>query len=221
MTNERISEEFIDDVEVAVTPNLIPEAIGEIEQRLGIHPLNVEHSHRTRPVARELPGRRGATGSRMVAPVGAQVVSAGWMGATTVAKAAKPQLLSGDNPQIPKGEGDAPVQSYITATPGWKGDVVRQLDTLIVRTVPEVHKAVKWNTPFYGIHGEGWFVAFHCMTKYVKITFFRGTSLDPVPPEPSKIPETRYFHIREHDAFPDTQLTSWIRQASRLPGEVL
>jgi hypothetical protein len=139
----------------------------------------------------------------------------------TVAKASKPKLLSGDNPQIPKGEGDAPVQAYIVATPGWKGDVVRRLDELIVATVPEVHKAVKWNSPLYGIRGQGWFMSFHCMTKYVKITFFRGTSLDPIPPESSKTPETRYFHIRENDEFADAQLTAWIQQASQLPGENL
>ncbi len=138
-----------------------------------------------------------------------------------MAKASKPKLLSGDNPQIPKGEGDAPVQAYIAATPGWKGDAVRQLDALIVSTVPEVHKAVKWNSPFYGIAGDGWFVSYHCMAKYVKVTFFRGTSLEPVPPESSKTAETRYFHIRENEAVDEAQLKSWIQQASQLPGEKL
>ena len=102
---------------------------------------------------------------------------------------AKPKLLSGGNPQIPKGEGDAPVQAYIAAMPGWKRDAGRRLDALIVKTVPKVQKAVKWNSPFYGIDGDGWFVSYHCFDKYIKVTFFRGTSLDPVPPEGSKTPE--------------------------------
>jgi hypothetical protein len=115
----------------------------------------------------------------------------------TTAKAAKPALLSGGNPQIPKGEGDAPVQAYIAAMPGWKRDVGRQLDALIVRTVPGVHKAVKWNTPLYGVEGEGWFLSFHCFDKYIKVAFFRGLSLRPVPPVESKSQDTRYFHILE------------------------
>ena len=137
------------------------------------------------------------------------------------AKAAKPVLLTGGNPQIPKGEGDGPVQAYIAAMPDWKRDVGRRLDALIVRTVPDVHKAVKWNTPLYGIEGRGWFLAFHCATKYVKVTFFRGTSLRPVPPVESKIPETRYFHIYEDDEPDEAQLVAWVKKASRLPGEVL
>ena len=110
---------------------------------------------------------------------------------------AKPKLLSGGNPQIAKAYGDAPVQAYIAAMPGWKRDVGRRLDTLITRTVPGVSKAVKWNTPLYGIEGQGWFTAYHCFTKYVKVTFFRGTSLKPVPPGPSKHKEVRYLDIPE------------------------
>jgi hypothetical protein len=132
---------------------------------------------------------------------------------------AKPVLLSGGNPQIPKGEGDAPVQAYIAAMPGWKRAVGRRLDALIASTVPGVHKAVKWNTPFYGIEGEGWFVGFHCFTKYVKVTFFRGASLRPVPPGESKTPETRYLDIHEDDELDEDQFAAWVKQASELPGE--
>jgi hypothetical protein len=137
------------------------------------------------------------------------------------AKAAKkePVLLSGGNPQIAKGEGDGPVQAYIEAMPGWKSRVGRQLDDLIVRTVPDVHKAVKWNSPFYGIEGDGWFLSYHCFDRYVKVTFFRGTSLDPVPPVASKTPETRYFHVHEDDELDAAQFTAWVKQASELPGE--
>lgn len=131
----------------------------------------------------------------------------------------EPKLLSGGNPQIAKGYGDEPVQAYISAMPGWKSDVGRKLDALIVKTVPDVHKAVKWNSPFYGIEGDGWFLSYHCFAKYIKLTFFRGTSLDPVPPVASKTPETRYFHIHEGDDLDKTPLADWIRQASRLPGE--
>jgi hypothetical protein len=135
-------------------------------------------------------------------------------------KAAKPvKLLSGGNPQITKGYGDAPVQAYIAAMPGWKSEVGRRLDALITRTVPNVYKAVKWNTPFYGIEGQGWFLGFHCMTKYIKVAFFRGTSLRPVPPVESKQKEVRYFHIHEDDQLDEAQLAAWVKQASELPGE--
>ncbi len=134
-------------------------------------------------------------------------------------KAVEPVLLSGGNPQIAKGYGDAPVQAYVAAMPGWKRDVGQRLDALITRTVPGVYKAVKWNTPLYGIEGDGWFVAFHCMTKYIKLAFFRGTSLDPVPPVESKQKEVRYFHIHEDDALDEAQLADWVKQASQLPGE--
>jgi len=129
------------------------------------------------------------------------------------------RLLSGGNPQVPKGEGDGPVQEYIAAMPGWKRGLGEYLDDLIVRTVPDVHKAVKWNQPFYGFEGEGWFVAFRCYTKYVQLTFFRGSSLDPLPPKESKHPEVRYFDIYENDDPDEAQLVSWIEQVSKLPGE--
>lgn len=132
---------------------------------------------------------------------------------------AKPVLLAGGNPQIAKGDGDAPVQAYIAAIPGWKRDVGRRLDALIVRSFPGVRKAVKWNSPFYGVEGEGWFLSFHCFAKYVKVAFFRGTSLRPVPPGASKSQDTRYLDIREDDAFDEAQLADWVRQAAELPGE--
>jgi hypothetical protein len=133
----------------------------------------------------------------------------------------EPVLLSGGNPQIAKGYGDGPVQAYIAAMPGWKRDLGRRLDALIVRTVPGVHKAVKWNSPFYGVEGDGWFLNLHCFTRYVKVAFFRGTSLRPVPPGESKHKEVRYLDIHEHDALDEAQLVAWVKQASRLPGERL
>ena len=134
--------------------------------------------------------------------------------------AAKPTLLSGGNPQIPKGYGDAPVQAYIAAMPGWKSDVGRRLDEIIVRTVPGVRKAVKWNSPFYGLEDDVWFLSFHCFTKYVKVTFFCGTSLRPPPPGESKHPEVRYLDIRENE-LDEGQFAAWVKQASQLPGEKL
>jgi hypothetical protein len=136
------------------------------------------------------------------------------------AKPGKPVLLSGGNPQIPKGEGDAPVQAYLAAMPGWKQEVGRRLDSLIVATVPGVRKAVKWNSPFYGAPGqEGWFISFHCFAKYLKVTFFRGQSLSPIPPGASKSQDTRYLDIYEDAPLDEAQLVSWIKQASKLPGE--
>jgi hypothetical protein len=135
--------------------------------------------------------------------------------------AAQPKLLSGGNPQIAKAYGDAPVRAYLAAMPGWKRDVGRRLDALIVRAVPGVSKAVKWNTPLYGIEGQGCFLAFHCFTKYVKVTFFRGTSLRPVPPGESKQKEVRYLDIREDEQFDEARFADWVKQASRLPGERL
>jgi hypothetical protein len=132
--------------------------------------------------------------------------------------AAKPALLAGGNPQIAKADGDTPVQAYIAAMPGWKRDVGRRLDALIVRTVPGVRKAVRWNTPFYGMEGQGWFLGFHCLTKYVKVAFFRGTSLRPLPPGKSKQQEVRYLDIHEDDRLDEAQLAAWVKQASQLPG---
>lgn len=130
------------------------------------------------------------------------------------------KLLSGGNPQIAKGDGDAPIKAYIDAMPGWKHDVGKRLDALIVRTVPSVCKAVKWNTPMYGIEGQGWFLGFHVFTHYVKVAFFRGTSLRPLPPGTSKGKETRYIDIREADELDEAQLADWVKQAAALPGWV-
>lgn len=128
-------------------------------------------------------------------------------------------LLSGGNPQIPKGDGDAPVQAYIAAMPGWKSDVGRQLDALIMRTVPHVKKAVKWNSPFYGVEGGGWFLNVHCLTRYVKVTFFNGTSLEPMPPGGTpKSGESRWLDIYEDTGFDEAQMTDWVRQAAAMPG---
>jgi hypothetical protein len=129
-----------------------------------------------------------------------------------------PPLLAGGNPQIPKGDGDGPVQAYIAAMPGWKRDVGRLLDELIVRTVPDVRKAVRWNSPFYGVEGQGWFLNVHCFTRYVKVAFFRGASLRPPPPGASKQEDVRYLDIHEGEAVDEAQLADWVRQASRLPG---
>lgn len=130
---------------------------------------------------------------------------------------AKPKLLSGGNPQIAKGEGDAPVKAYIAAVPGWKREVAQRIDSIIVHAVPHVHKAVKWNSPFYGIEGRGWFLNFHCFTNYIKIAFFRGTSLKPNPPGMSKHKEVRYLDIREGE-LDEKQFAGWVKQAAALPG---
>ena len=132
--------------------------------------------------------------------------------------ARKPVLLTGGNPQIAKGDGDAPVQADIEAMPGWKNGVGRRLDTLIMQTVPDVLKAVKWNSPLYGIDGQGWFLSFHCFTRFVKVTFFRGTRLRPLPPGESKNKDTRYLDIHEDEALDEELMATWIRQASELPG---
>ena len=131
---------------------------------------------------------------------------------------AKPKLLSGGNPQIAKGEGDAPVQAYIAAMPGWKRDVGKRLDALIVRSLPQVRKAVKWNSPFYGIEGQGFFLGVHVYTRYIKLAFFRGTSLKPPPPGASKSKGVRYLDIHEDDALDEAQLARWFKQAAALPG---
>jgi hypothetical protein len=136
----------------------------------------------------------------------------------TKAKTSKPVLLTGGNPQIAKADGDAPVQAYIAAMPGWKSHLGHRLDALIERTVPGVCKAVKWNSPFYGVEGQGWFLNFYCFTKYVKVAFFRGMSLRPVPPGESKHREVRYLDIHEHDPLDQEQMASWIRQAASIRG---
>lgn len=141
---------------------------------------------------------------------------------STDVPSASPKLLSGGNPQIAKGEGDAPVQAYIAAMPGWKQAVGRELDALISQAVPGVRKAVKWNSPFYGApDGEGWFLSFHCFVRYVKVAFFRGAALDPPPPETSRQAEVRYFHVHEGDAIDPARFGDWVKQASELPGETM
>ncbi|WIT12172.1 DUF1801 domain-containing protein [Paucibacter sediminis] len=130
----------------------------------------------------------------------------------------KTKLLAGGNPQIAKGDGDGPVQAYIAAMPGWKGNVGRVIDALIDRTVPDVSKAVKWNSPFYGMPGQGWFLSFHCCAKYVKVAFFRGSALTPLPPVESKQQQVRYLHIREGEQVNEAQFSHWVGQASKLPG---
>jgi hypothetical protein len=133
-------------------------------------------------------------------------------------KSRKPALLSGGNPQIAKADGDAPVRAYIAAMPGWKRGAGRRLDALIAATVPGVRRAVKWNSPFYGVEGQGWFLSFHCFAKYIKVAFFRGTSLRPLPPGESKSEETRYLDIYEGEPLDEKQLAKWIRQAAAIPG---
>jgi hypothetical protein len=131
----------------------------------------------------------------------------------------KPKLLAGGNPQIAKADGDAPVQAYIAAMPGWKRDVGRRVDALVVRAVPKVLKAVKWNSPFYGLEGQGWFLSMHVFTRYVKVGFFRGTSLKPPPPgRTEKSKEMRWVDIHEGDSLDEAQMTKWVKQAAALPG---
>ncbi len=133
-------------------------------------------------------------------------------------KTAKPKLLSGGNPQIAKGYGDAPVKAYIAAVPGWQKDIAKRIDALVVKAVPGVKKAVKWNSPFYGVEEGRWFLCFHIFTRYVKVTFFDGADLKPPPESKSKYPQVRYYDIHE-GAFDEKQFSAWVKQASKLPGE--
>ena len=165
-------------------------------------------SRKSRPSRAAKPGAAAGDGKRPTAGRNGTSVTAG------------PKLLAGGNPQIAKADGDAPVQAYIAAMPGWKRETGSRLDALIVRTVPEVRKAVKWNSPFYGVEGQGWFLNFHCFTRYVKVAFFRGSSLQPLPPGESKDKDVRYLDIHEGDQLDDDLVASWIRQASELPGWV-
>jgi hypothetical protein len=164
--------------------------------------------------------RKKAAAKPASAKPGAAKVAKPRKTASPSATAAKPKLLSGGNPQIAKGYGDAPVQAYIAAMPGWKRDVGRRLDALVVRTVPGVRKAVKWNSPFYGVEDQVWFLSFHCFTRYVKVTFFRGASLRPVPPGESRHKDVRYLDIHE-GALDEAEFVAWVKQASLLPGERL
>jgi hypothetical protein len=174
-----------------------------------------------RVAAKPAAARRTAAKKTAAKKVAAEAKPGGTTAKKADAKrgAEAPKLLSGGNPQIAKGYGDTPVQAYIAAMPGWKRDLGRRLDALIERTVPGVHKAVKWNSPFYGMEDDSWFLSFHCFTRYVKLAFFRGTSLRPVPPGKSKHEQVRYLDIHEDDEFDEAQFADWVTQASRLPGE--
>lgn len=175
-----------------------------------------------RKVARPAAKRAGKKKAARKAPKAAGRKTAARKGAgRTTAARGKPagvRLLSGGNPQIAKADGDAPVQAYIAAMPGWKSEVGRQLDRLIERTVPGVMKAMRWNSPFYGTEANGWFLGVHCLTRYVKVAFFNGTKLDPPPPVESKNEGTRYFHIHEGEIMDEAQVADWVRQAAALPG---
>ena len=131
----------------------------------------------------------------------------------------EPKLLSGGNPQIAKGYGEGPIQAYVAAMPGWKSGVGRKLDALITAAVPDVRKAVKWNSPFYGVEEKTWFLSFHVYDRYIKVAFFRGAALDPPPPVGSKQKDVRYFHVHEDEAVDEARFSDWVKQASRLPGE--
>ena len=163
--------------------------------------------------------RKSATKSKSSPKAGAKAKPGRARPSRSGCEKTRSRSLSGGNPQIAKGYGDAPVQAYIAAMPGWKRDVGRRLDALIVRTVPGVHKAVKWNSPLYGVEGQGWFLGIHCFTKYIKVAFFRGTSLRPLPPGESKQKEVRYLDIHEDDPLDEAQFAAWVKQASQLPGE--
>ena len=130
----------------------------------------------------------------------------------------RPVLLSGGNPQIPKGDGDGPVADYLAAMPDWKGDVGRRVDALVVATVADVRKAVRWNSPFYGVEGRGWFLTLHCFTRYVKVSFLNGSSLDPLPPVSAKDPGTYSVHVGEDTPLDEARFVDWVRQASAQPG---
>jgi hypothetical protein len=169
--------------------------------------------------SRQSKPRKSATKSKSPAKAGAMAKpGASDAKPIKVRRGEKVVLLSGGNPQIAKADGDAPVQAYIAAMPGWKRDLGKRLDALIVRNVPNVRKAVRWNSPFYGIEGRGWFLAFHTLTRYVKVAFFRGTSLRPLPPSKSKNKDTRYLDIHEDDQFDEARFATWVKQAAALPG---
>jgi hypothetical protein len=175
--------------------------------------------------ASEFPERPSRNGGEKSA-AGAPKRAAGRRGRSTEAESgdrapgAEPVLLSGGNPQIAKGDGEGPVQAYLASMPGWKREVGVHLDALIARTVPGVRKAVRWNSPFYGLEDQGWFLSFHCFTRYVKVTFFRGASLNPLPPGESKQKDVRYLDIHEGERVDVKQLAEWIRQVAALPGWV-
>jgi hypothetical protein len=176
----------------------------------------------TKEPERRRPGKAKASAAvrkSPAKPLAAKRAADGRAAKKPSAKARDVNLLAGGNPQIAKGHGDEPVQAYIAAVPDWKGTVCRRLDAIIVHAAPRVEKAVKWNSPFYGIAGNGWFLSFHCFTKYVKVAFFQGASLEPPPPGKSTQKLVRYLDIHEDDELDEAQLTDWVRQAVRLPGQ--
>jgi hypothetical protein len=187
-------------------------------------PLGNPAGAKTHDMKKRLP-KSNAVENRSAAKQMAQRTSRVTRPRQSAAKSKSPKtvkLLSGGNPQIAKAYGDTPVQAYIAAMPGWKQDIGRRLDAIITRTMSDVRKAVKWNSPFYGSprgEGQDWFLSFHCFTKYVKVAFFRGTSLRPLPPGTSKQKEVRYLDIREDDPLDEAQFAAWVKQASQLPGE--
>ena len=158
------------------------------------------------------------SGSKKKSPAKAGAQRKAATRSTKARKGKQVVLLSGGNPKIAKGDGDAPVQAYIAAIPGWKRDVGKRLDALIVRSVPNVRKAVKWNSPFYGIEGQGWFLSFHVFARYIKVAFFKGASLHPLPSGESKQKQVRYLDIHEEDKLDEKQLASWLKQAAAIPG---
>jgi hypothetical protein len=169
---------------------------------------------RQRPVSKKATSRKTASKKAAAPKAAAKGRAAKAAGPRSSAKVT---LLSGGNPQIAKADGDAPVQAYIAALPGWKRDVGARLDTLITRAVPGVRKAVRWNSPFYGIEGQGWFLGIHAFTSYIKVTFFRGASLKPLPPGESRSKAVRHLDIREND-LNEARFSAWVKQASKLPG---
>lgn len=182
-------------------------------------PIGLRRFSVQKPLARR-PCYGSFTGAQERSPMAKNKNVAKPAGAKTPKSPAKPvKLLSGGNPQIAKAYGDAPVQAYIDAMPGWKQDVGRRLDEIITRTIPDVRKAVKWNSPLYGVEDQVWFLSFHCFDKYVKVAFFRGASLRPVPPGESKQKDVRYLNVREDDEIDEAQFAAWVKQASQLPGE--
>ncbi len=181
--------------------------------------MDKKSSKKSSKLAKETASKKSKTAAKAVAKkVSTKKPAVKKAAVNKLVRARSPVLLSGGNPQIAKADGDAPVQVYIAAMPGWKSEAGRHLDQLIDKTVPKVQKAVRWNTPFYGVEGQGWFLAFHCFTKYIKVTFFKGMSLRPIPPGESKDKNVRYLDIYQNAEIDQELLVSWIKQASELPG---
>jgi hypothetical protein len=191
--------------------------IRPVERSPGVSTMAKKKSKKSAKVAKKVTIKRGD--AKAAKPRNTASKSLAKSSTRKIGRRGDPKLLSGGNPQIAKAYGDAPVEAYIAAMPGWKSDIGRRLDALITRTLPDVHKAVKWNSPLYGVEGQGWFLGIHCFAKYIKVAFFRGASLRPVPSGESKQKEVRYLNIHEDDKFDETQFARWVKQASQLPGE--